>query len=227
MMQRLWRLWDVDRGVALMAVAAITAIVIAWGVAAGPDFSQAMAASTPSQEWDGQQNGNPIVTNTWDMCQQPIVYRTTAIGADRALIDRGIERFADATSLTFTSGAPMAALPTDPKGGLVLGFEDGSHPLFASAPEAAGIARTMVVADHIAGAAVSVRTDQQLSEGFGPGPSEGNVLLHELGHAFGLPHSSAPESLMYPAINPQQGDGYSTEDLLALRDITQKPPTCP
>lgn len=77
------------------------------------------------------------------------------------------------------------------------------------------------------GAVIGIRTDRQLVEGFGAGSTQGNVLLHELGHTFGLPHSDDPTSLMYPTINNQQGDGFSATDIDALRVATRVPTVCP
>lgn len=45
---------------------------------------------------------------------------------------------------------------------------------------------------------VALNADHQLPPGFGPGATEGEVLLHELAHAVGLGHVLDPTQVMYP-----------------------------
>jgi hypothetical protein len=52
----------------------------------------------------------------------------------------------------------------------------------------------------IVSAEVVLNTNRQLPLGFGPGPSEGEVLMHELGHAVGLGHVSNIDDAMYPTV---------------------------
>jgi hypothetical protein len=68
---------------------------------------------------------------------------------------------------------------------------------------------------YVSGYAI-VKPSSGLLPGFGPGRSEGNVLLHELGHLVGLDHVSNPEENMYPGVGPQSPNGYGKGDLQGL-----------
>ena len=66
---------------------------------------------------------------------------------------------------------------------------------------------------------VTLRPSLEVTAGFGPGPSEGNVLLHELGHLVGLAHVSDARQLMYPTSGSTQPDGYGPGDLAGLYQL--------
>jgi hypothetical protein len=50
---------------------------------------------------------------------------------------------------------------------------------------------------HLVSGQVALNADNRLSSGFGPGATEGEVLLHELAHAVGLGHVLDPTQVMY------------------------------
>ncbi|MDX6257485.1 MAG: hypothetical protein QOJ11_3819 [Frankiales bacterium] len=66
-------------------------------------------------------------------------------------------------------------------------------------------------------AEVVLNTDRQLAVGFGPGPSEGEVLMHELGHAVGLGHVASRDDAMYPSVRGIAA--YGAGDLAGLAAV--------
>lgn len=57
--------------------------------------------------------------------------------------------------------------------------------------------------------------DSGASPDFGSGFSEGNLLLHEIGHLVGLDHVDDPNQIMFPSLG-DQGAGYQSGDLEGL-----------
>ena len=55
-----------------------------------------------------------------------------------------------------------------------------------------------------------------LNPGFSKGTSQGNLILHELGHLLGLSHSENPSDLMYPQLSPKTNSGYTTSEINLL-----------
>lgn len=51
-----------------------------------------------------------------------------------------------------------------------------------------------------------------LNPGFGSGNSQGNLVLHEIGHLMGLDHSNGKSDLMNPLISEHTHDGYTEEE---------------
>jgi hypothetical protein len=66
-------------------------------------------------------------------------------------------------------------------------------------------------------AGVVLRRGVPLEPGFAAGQSIGALLLHELGHAVGLQHSSSPSQIMYPIVGPWTRAAYHFGDLAGLR----------
>ena len=58
-----------------------------------------------------------------------------------------------------------------------------------------------------------------LRSGFGAGKTQGNVILHELGHASGLEHVHSEHEQMNPILTNSSPAGYGKGDLAALHRI--------
>lgn len=63
----------------------------------------------------------------------------------------------------------------------------------------------------------------RLKAGFGPGRTQGSVILHELGHATGLEHATSRAVLMYPTLTTAAPNGYAAGDKTGLSKLGRKP----
>jgi hypothetical protein len=58
--------------------------------------------------------------------------------------------------------------------------------------------------------------------GFGEGTTEGEALLHELGHMMGLDHVNARDQIMRPTLEPMRAALYGAGDLAGLHRLGRK-----
>jgi Matrixin len=65
---------------------------------------------------------------------------------------------------------------------------------------------------------LALDADHQLPAGFGPGATEGEVLLHELAHAVGLGHVLDPTQVMYPQTTNSESQ-YGAGDRAGLAAV--------
>ena len=47
------------------------------------------------------------------------------------------------------------------------------------------------------------------------------VMIHEFGHALGLPHVGARQAMMYPSADPHRTDCLKKPDLVAICDVNE------
>ena len=75
---------------------------------------------------------------------------------------------------------------------------------------------------HHAFVVVDVGAVKDLDPGFGAGRTEGQVLLHELGHVMGLDHVDAEHQMMRPELTTVDATLYGAGDLTGLRRIGRR-----
>lgn len=85
-----------------------------------------------------------------------------------------------------------------------------------------GLAATVAVPTPQGGAVVTAQlaldADRRLPSGFGPGDTEGEVLLHELAHAVGLGHVDDPTQVMYYRTTNSESE-FGAGDRAGLRAV--------
>jgi hypothetical protein len=90
--------------------------------------------------------------------------------------------------------------------------EAASEALGFGGPSAVNLGGTEV---YVSGEIV-MRPTPDYPSTFGPGATEGNVLLHEFGHLVGLDHVDDPAEVMTPALSRTGPNGYGPGDLRGL-----------
>ncbi len=147
-----------------------------------------------------------------------------------AFVQEGVAKLSAATGLTFHYDGPTDEVPAK-------GFEPRGDPVWigwaatdettafarvkGGAPDAVGVGgpvesrRPGGPMQYVGGSAMLRPTNLE-APGFGPGSTEGNVLLHELGHLVGLAHVADPTEVMHPGTSSATSDGYDLGDLNGL-----------
>ena len=172
---------------------------------------------------DGQ--GRP---GRWDPCQ-PIPYVLQAgwlPDSGRADVAEALRRVEVATGLTFVYEGDTDEMPShhrepyqparygDRWAPLLIGWVPAASTDLGVGENAQGVSVAVAVANKggpsLVSGQVVLDATHRLFGGFGPGGTEGEVLLHELGHAVGLGHVLDPTQVMYPQVKnsvPEFGAG--------------------
>jgi len=175
----------------------------------------------------------------WNPCQT-IRWRINLTYAPHgALSDtkEAFSRLARNTGMTFSYAGTTSRIPqknwsdhvtTDTKPNIIVawakpGSGTGRSTLLPSGAAGYGgwAARTWVTTDGenhpmriLAGFALLNRNTNSLAGGYGSGETRGQLILHELGHAIGLEHTSDKHQIMYPTLlnrlRTSYGDGDKT-----------------
>jgi hypothetical protein len=148
-----------------------------------------------------------------------------------AIVQQGVDDVSRATGLTFHYDGTtdkMVSVGRAPHLGdpVWIGWATKSETqAFADAtgnsPDAVGVGGPIEATQgngrrqYVGGSVVLLPTDE-VGPGFGPGATEGNVLLHELGHLVGLAHVNDSDEIMNPSTSSLSPNGYNVGDLEGL-----------
>lgn len=147
-----------------------------------------------------------------------------------SLVKEAVQRVSAATGLTFvfdgmTDTIPQEGDATSVDTPLWIGWANPDETdLWRQSNDIVGLGGSRV-AHRLGGPEVYVtgfallKPTEQLAPGFGYGETEGNVLLHELGHVVGLDHVSDDREIMHDDVVHVQPDGYGPGDLRGLWEL--------
>ena len=209
-------------GALVGALLLVLLVVVVTGVRTVQEASavgQVVAVPGPAPAADGwgptyvDEQGRPA---RWDPCR-PIAYVVQAgwiPDAGRADLTEALRRLSEASGLAFVDEGDTDEMPS---GGRAAYQPDRSGERWAPLlvgwvpPELTdlglgggvqGVATAVAVAGRDGASLVTgqvvLDAANRLSPGFGPGTTDGEVLLHELAHAVGLGHVLDPTQVMYP-----------------------------
>lgn len=206
--------------------------------------AQASAASSGYRLTTTRQSNGARVVVRWNPCRT-ITYRVnvSAVPAARraamsAEVRAAVARVASATGMRFsyrgtTRQVPQSRLPAAPAADLIVAVTRASRTDLAIGGSTVGIggtgwttwerrsgsSRSYVTAVTHGFVAMDYSAFSGLRSGFGAGPSQGNALLHELGHAVGLRHATSSAQVMYPYLGAGTPKGFASGDRTGLRKV--------
>jgi hypothetical protein len=208
----------------LPALLAVLLVAVAGAVvrverarAAGPSPLRAVTTAAPaSAGWSPSYVDSAGRPARWDACSaiHYVVQTRWMPPGGRADLAASLGRLAKASGLVFTDDGDTDELPSAGRAAyqperygkrwapLLIGWLPPASTDLGLGHGIAGV--TVAVAlpgpkgGSIVTGQVALDADHRLPAGFGPGATEGEVLLHELAHAVGLGHVLDPTQVMYP-----------------------------
>lgn len=204
--------------------------------AAYPPLTAVTTPAAIGQGWSASyvdSSGRPA---RWDPCR-PIHYvvqtRWMPVGG-RADLAAALARISRVSGLTFVDdgdtdelpGTTRAAYQPDRYGKrwapLLVGWVPPAQTDLGIGAGIAGVTVAVAVPNAGGGSIVTgqlaLDADHRLPAGFGPGATEGEVLLHELAHAVGLGHVLDPTQVMYPQTTNSESQ-FGAGDRAGLRAV--------
>ena len=180
---------------------------------------------------------DPDSVARWDPCT-PIRYQ---VNLDQATpgsmkdVRKALHRVSEASGLQFTYAGTTHVIP---QGGMEEPYADGVDLVIAWAnPAQSAVLKRMRGAAGVGGPAytsgyenadgsdalrivqghvvIDATQARQYRGGFGTGQTRGELLMHEIGHAVGLSHSTARSQIMYPSMQPGKAQ-FGAGDLTGL-----------
>ncbi|WP_310962936.1 matrixin family metalloprotease [Nocardioides terrisoli] len=146
----------------------------------------------------------------------------------RSQVTHAFKVLGKATGLHFRDAGSVSGVPTtrgfrDPGGITVAWTSARTVPALAGATLGIGGFRDRWSGSinnvHITSGYAVLEAGSTLRRGFGAGKTWGALLLHELGHAVGLGHTSARSQIMYPMLQNRAAARYGKGDLAGLHAL--------
>lgn len=176
-------------------------------------------AGVSAQPWSAEFVDTAGAPARWDPCS-PIDYVVNYLYAPpgaQADVTGAIARVSAATGITFVAqgASDESAMRERPAyqpdvypgrwAPVLIAWSPPSGTDLLDDPKSEAVTVPVAVTGGVGGgslvsAEVVLNTQRQLTVGFGPGPSEGEVLMHELGHVVGLGHVASTSEAMYPSV---------------------------
>ena len=198
---------------ALVVVAVVLSVRRVQAAAVGGVFAVTTDATSGWGPTWVDERGRPA---RWDPCT-PIRYVVQAgwvPEAGRADLAEALRRLSAASGLQFTADGDTTELPALARepyqpgrygerwAPLLIGWVPAASTDLGLGAGVQGVSRSVAVAGRDGASIVSgqvvLDASHPLAPGFGPGTTDGEVLLHELAHAVGLGHVLDPTQVMYP-----------------------------
>lgn len=202
---------------ALLLVAATGAVVRVERDQAGVEPLHAVTtAAVASAGWSPSYTDSEGRPARWDACR-PIHYvvgTALAPSTGRADLAAALRRLSKASGLVFVDDGDTTESPSQARAAyqprrygtrwapLLVAWADPARSDLGLGRGVAGVTVAVAIPGRDGGSIVAgqvaLDANHQLPPGFGPGATEGEVLMHELAHAVGLGHVLDPTQVMYP-----------------------------
>ena len=228
----------------VLALVGVLALVIAVGVvsigrAQVESLGTVHSLEAPAPAEDGwgptyvDDQGRPA---RWDPCT-PIRYVVNPAWiphAGRADLAEALRRIADASGLRFVDEGDTDELPARTRAAyqpdrygqrwapLLVAWVPSESTDLGLGNGVQGVSMAVAVPGRagpsLVSGQVALDASRRLAAGFGPGTTDGEVLLHELAHAIGLGHVLDPTQVMYPQATSSESQ-FGAGDRAGLRAL--------